>query len=170
MRKNKLLYAFTFLSITLTSCIGGGPLYYDLNSVQDSLGYEKLLGTYVFKPNAAQAERLGIDSNELITLRITRDSLVNFNSGSYQGKYYINKMVMIMDPYPKKTDYSFTWSYRYVNESGFNYLKINQNFSSNRDLSYLIEKADGSDTLHITSYANDPKYEIMRLVDFKKIK
>ena len=170
MRKNKLLYALTFLSITLTSCIGGGPLYYDLNSVQDSLGYEKLLGTYVFKPNAAQAERLGIDSNELITLRITRDSLVNFNSGSYQGKYYINKMVMIMDPYPKKTDYSFTWSYSYVNPSGFNYLKINQNFSSSRDLSYVIEKADGSDTLHITSYANDPKYEIMRLVDFKKIK
>jgi len=170
MRKNKLLYIITLLSITLTSCIGGGPLYYDLNSVQDSLGYEKLLGTYVFKPNAAQAERLGIDSNELITLRITRDSLVNFNSGSYQGKYYINKMVMIMDPYPKETNYSFTWSYSYFNQGGTNSFELMQHQQTYNSLSYQIEKADDNDTLHITGYGHDPKFEVVRLVDFKKIK
>ena len=168
--KKKLNYVIILLSITLTGCFGGGPLYDDLNPVQDSLGYEKLLGTYIFKPDTFQAERLGINPNEMVTLRITRDSLVNFKSGSYQGKYYINKMVMILDPYPKETNYSFTWSYSYFNQGSTNSFKLMQHKQTYNSLSYEIEKADDNDTLHITGYGHDPKFEVARLVDFKKIK
>ena len=170
MRKNKLLYIITLLSITLTGCFGGGPLYSDLNPIQDSLGYEKLLGTYVFKPDTFQAKRLGINPNEMVTLRITRDSLISFNSGSYRGKYYIDKMVMILDPYPKETNYSFTWSYSYFNQGGTNSFELMQHKKTYNSLSYQIEKADDNDTLHITGYGHDPKFEVVRLVDFKKIK
>ena len=126
------------------------------------------MGTYFFKPDTFQAERLGINPKEMVTLRITRDSLISFSSWCYRGKYYNDKMVKILDPYPKETNYSFTWSYSYFNQNGTNSFKLMQHQQTYNSLSYEIEKADDNDTLHITGYRHGPKFEVARLVDFKR--
>jgi len=48
--------------------------------------------------------------------------------------------------------------------------KLMQHQQTYNSLSYEIEKADDNDTLHITGYRHGPKFEVARLVDFKKIK
>lgn len=158
-------------STTMVSSCGGVIFYEDnLRQVEDSLGYEKLIGTYVFKPSREQAERLRIDSSEVVTLRVTTDSLINLSSTIYKGKYYIDKMVLMMDSlYPKKA-YASTWEYSFYNTGKVNRLKLTQPYSTMNNLDYQIERSPENDTLHITGYGDDPKYEIMRLVDFKKIK
>jgi len=170
MKKHQLLYTLTIFYITLNGCIGGGISFSDdLTSIPDSLGYEKILGTYVFKPNAEQAKILLIDTNDVITLKIAKDSLIKFGSGNYQGKYNIDKMVFMINPYPKE-QYSSTWTYMFGHQSRVNSLYFKQPIGTNNDISFEIQKAIDSDTLHIIGYVNHPKYEIFRLLDFKKVK
>lgn len=165
-----ILFAALFSTTLFSSC--GGIIWDedDLRPVEDSLGYEKLLGTYVFKPSREQAERLRIDSNEVITLRVTKDSLVNLNSVIYKGKYYIDKMVLMIDSSYLKKAYSSNWEYSFYNLGKSNQLNLTQPYRTMNNLDYRIERSPTNDTLHITGYGDDPKYEIMRLVDFKKIK
>lgn len=173
MKINPLFYFLilftTMFSTTVISSCHDVFVYDEQTTVEDSLGYEKLLGTYIFKPSREQAERLRIDSNEVITLRITKDSLVNFKSGRYEGKDYIDKMVLMMTPYPKEA-HSSTWSYNYFRQTKSNSFELKQPIATYNNLSYTIEKLPDNDTLHICGYGSDPKYEVMRLVDFKKIK
>jgi hypothetical protein len=156
-------------STTLLSSCGVDWSEDNLRPVEDSLGYEKLLGTYVFRPTAEQAERLMIDSNEVVTMRITKDSLVNFNSIIYKGKYHIDKMVLMIDSsYPKRA-YVSTWEYSFLNRSRSNNLTLAQPYLTKNNLDYKIERSPDNDTLHICGYGDDQKNEVMRLVDFKKI-
>ena len=66
--------------------------------------------------------------------------------------------------------YSETWQYHYSHNMKMNTLEFSQPYKTNNDLDYRIERSANNDTLHIAGYADDPKYEIMRIVDFKKIK
>ncbi len=52
-----ILFTAMFSTTLLSSC-GVDWSEDNLRPVEDSLGYEKLLGTYVFRPTAEQAERL----------------------------------------------------------------------------------------------------------------
>jgi len=164
MKNTKLLILLT----TILFACGGYVGMEDLIPIEDSLDYKKILGTYVFKPNGQQAARLEIDSNEVITLRITEDSLVNFNSELFKGKYYIDKMILMLNSFPKEP-YSSTWTY-YCNSTGPNSLRLDQPLQTLNNFDYRIERSPSNDTIHITGYIADPKYEIYRIIDFKKIK
>lgn len=174
MKNIHFLYFFIFFVILFSSSLFSGChdafVIDDLTIVEDSLGYEKLVGTYIFKPSAEQAKRLKMDSSEVVTLRITKDSLVNFKSGRYEGRYYIDKMILMIDSSYQKKPYSSTWEYSFSNVSAFNWLILQQSVQTESNLWYQIERSANSDTLHITGYANDPDHETIRLLDFKKIK
>lgn len=165
--KNIIFFLIILFTVIIGSC-GGYVGSDDQEEVQDSLGYEKLLGTYIFKPTYEQAERLRLDIKDSVILRITLDSSV-IEPEKYFGRYYINKMILMPNSLSNEA-YSSTWEYHYSNQMKINFLKLKQPHKTINDLEYRIERSSENDTLHIAGYADDSKYEIMRVVDFKKIK
>lgn len=140
----------------------------EIVEVKDSLGYEKILGVYVFKPTKYQAERLGIDLRP-VTLKITKDSLRKGNLNVYYGKFYLDKMILVLNN-DKKDPYTSFWSLNYFKETKSNLFHLNQTINKNSDINFIIKKASSSDTLHIIGLADDPQHEVISIIDFKKIK
>jgi hypothetical protein len=141
----------------------------ELNEIKDSVNYKNILGTYVFNPTEFQAKKLNINKDAIITLKITTDSLEKKKSGAFVGKYYIDNMILA-DNWQKTGPYSSNWVLSYFKEPRHNQLSLNQDITHSKNMSFQLERSSKNDTLHIVGYTSDPKYEVIKIVDFKKVK
>lgn len=173
MKKHILFFTnFYLLLLFFTSC-GISSYEDDTVQVSDSLDYKKLEGTYIFKPTSFQAERLKVDSNSTITLKLEAKDYQTNNGTRFKGTYHISKMVFIKD-LAKKASYKNGWSLFYsidtLNKRRSNTISFKQEFRNGNDMSFEIHKNIKDNTLHILGFTSDPKYEVINIVDFKKVK
>lgn len=175
MKKKILIVGILTFNLLLGGC-GGITSTNGLVKVTTPLTYKDLLGTYTFKPDTFQARKLGIKFTDEIILKITDDSLIVHpkKSKSVLGKYYINKMILVTNDQVNKS-YTGTWSFLYLKDEvaarhdDSNLISFNQKVSNNYDISFDITK-DNTNTLHLAGYMSDPKYEVVQVIDFKKVK
>ena len=164
--KNAFFFALLFISTVLGSC--ALQEVDELSEVRDSLSYENIIGTYRFNPTKFQAEKLNLHKDAVITLKITSDSLEKKKSGVFSGKYFIDNMILTNN-WETKSDYSSKWVLSYIRETQHNRFDLYQNLTHVNNISFQLEKRATSDTLHIVGYTSDPKFEVLKIVDFKKV-
>ena len=146
----------------------------ELEEVTTPLDYKQILGTYIFQPKSYEAQKLKIKTGDTVILTITYNSLKAAKSKEYyRGEYSINKMILVTSDDSNKP-YEGIWLFfsrkDFARKGVFsNRISFNQNVTNSNDISFNIEKRL-SDTLHIVGYTADPKYEVIKVIDFKKIK
>jgi hypothetical protein len=160
------------LVVLLGSC--GVSSYSDETvEVSDSLSYQGLTGTYVFKPTKIQAERLQIPMDSAVTLKLENKPFKNSKGTQFGGTYYISKMIFIKSPNDNGF-YSNGWSVIYskdtLNNHNANLISFEQEIKNGNDMSFEIHRNKKDNSLRILGFTSDPKYEVINIVDFKKIK
>lgn len=171
-------YFLTALILSSFLDLGCGGIIIDENfeKITTPVTSQQLLGTYTFKPDTLQAKRIGIKPAENIILKITNEEVGRFKSDSSTsyGKYYINKMILVTNAESDKP-YNGVWMFfslkdnvpsrnEYINDISFK-----QHIIKGNNISFEIGK-DKNDILHIVGYTSDPRYEVIKIIDFKKVK
>ena len=147
----------------------------ELNRVTEPLNYKQMVGTYLFIPKDYEAQKLKISKGDSVILEITADSLEIINNGEFiHGKYTINKMILIISSNSSNKFYKGQWVFfshkdPVRKDVYMNNILFHQKLMNGNNISFNIEKRL-SDTLHIVGYTTDPKYEVIKVIDFKKIK
>lgn len=173
MKKHIFYFIICSLLTLFVSSCGISSYDDDTVKVSDSLGYKKLVGTYIFKPTGFQAERLNVDSNSSITLTLEAKNYQTNKGIEFKGKYHISKMIFIKD-LKENGPYSNKWLTFYsrdtLNNHNINVVTFEQGFKNGNDMSFEIHRNIKDNSLHILGFTSDPKYEVIKIVDFKKIK
>ncbi len=173
MKKNILLILTSGFLLFLTGCSGFNSYPEGLSEVKDSLSYKDLVGTYVFNPTAYQAERLNIPADSAITLTMEAKEFKSGKRSQFIGTYNISKMVLIMNLHetkPLSAGWSVFYSRDTLNNNNVNILSFQQGLRNGNGMSFQIHRNVKDNALHILGFTSDPKFEVITIVDFKKVK
>lgn len=164
------LNLLVFVLLLLSGC--GDAYVEETVEVTDSLNYKQLLGTYIFKPNAEQASKLKISPDSVITLRLTskKPRILTGNIFEFQ----ITKMIFVKQENFHNQAYTGGWRTFYsrdsINNHNVTVISFYQNLTDTARMSYQLHINKKDSSLHILGFTSDPKYEVMKIFDFKKVR